>query len=102
MYGGSHNITQAAWGKDRHNRAPIYMNNYELGLVLLPKNYVNYHNGELKKGEWNERMIDDDFIKHVDLGFQLPLMEFNEDEAPFFWDDLGLSEEDDDDELIVC
>lgn len=89
------------------------MNNYELGLVLLPKNYVDYHNGELKKGEWNERMIENDFVKGVDLGFQLPLMEFSGDERAFFWEDLDLSEDEendnndnkeknDNDELTVC
>lgn len=100
VYGGSCNLSQFAWGRQiESGRSILYgMNNYELGLVLLPKNYVNYHNGVLKKGEWNEGMIEDDFVKHVDLGFQLPLTRFTGDEIPFFWDDLGVSDDEDDED----
>lgn len=95
-------MSQFAWGRQIETRGSILfgMNNYELGLVLLPKNYVNYHNGVLKKGEWNEGILEDDYVKHVDLGFQLPLTRYTGDEIPFFYDDLGVSEEEeyDDDE----
>lgn len=100
MYGGSCNLSQFAWGREIESRRTVLfgMNNYELGLVLLPKNYVNYHNGVLKKGEWNEGMIEDDFVRHVDLGFQLPLTRYTGDEIPFFWDDLGVSDDEDDED----
>lgn len=82
-------MTQAAWGRRQGQKSALFvMNNYELGLVLLPKNYVNYHNGALKKGGWNETMIADDFVKHVDLGFQLPLIKYSGDDMPFFCDKL--------------
>lgn len=85
-------MTQAAWGRRQGKNSDLFsMNNYELGLVLLPKNFVKYHNGALKKGGWNETMINDDYVKHVDLGFQLPLIKYSGNETPFFFNDKNVS-----------
>ena len=81
-------MTQAAWGRQKmiHRRPLFCMNNYECGLVLLPKNFVDYFNGVLKKNDWDESMMEDDFIQPVDLPFEVPCIPFEKDEEVFYYD----------------
>ncbi|KAK8798800.1 hypothetical protein WA158_007884 [Blastocystis sp. Blastoise] len=44
VYAGSHNFTQSAWGKLQSNGTKICIMNYELGIVLLPPNYIQLYN----------------------------------------------------------
>lgn len=36
IYVGSHNFTSAAWGRFEHDRTAVFVNNYELGIVIPP------------------------------------------------------------------
>lgn len=58
VYAGSHNFTRSAWGALEKNESQFRVNNYECGVVLLPKNYVDWYNGDVKsssKGDSSER-----------------------------------------------
>ena len=69
------------------------MNNYEMGVVLLPKNFVDYFNGDLKAKDWNPSMKNDDYVQNVDMGFQIPCEPFQNGEREFYLD-LDISESD--------
>ena len=63
------------------------MNNYECGLVLLPKNFVNYFNGDLPSYSWSEDIEENDYLHDVDLGFKLECKKYNEGDREFYYDD---------------
>ena len=90
IYAGTHNLTQAAWGRYKkipENRRYFTMNNYECGLVLLPKNFVDYFNGDLPSYSWSEDIEENDYLHDVDLGFKLECKKYEEGDREFYYDD---------------
>ncbi|KAJ3301825.1 hypothetical protein HDV03_000292 [Kappamyces sp. JEL0829] len=63
FYLGSHNHTQAAWGKFRARKPVLAMNNWELGIVLL--------------FQWSD--CEDDFR----IPFEVPPSRYKEDDRPW-------------------
>lgn len=104
VYAGSHNFTRSAWGALEKNESQFRVNNYECGVVLLPKNYVDWYNGDVKssskddcdsKNENCKRKDDscdlkdnnynpeDDFCNPIDLPFETPCLPYRDSDAPF-------------------
>ena len=84
IYVGSHNFTRSAWGSLQKKDSEFVMNNYECGVVLLPKSYVDYANGDMKieqreKGERREA----DLCGPLDLIFEAPCLPYRMDDIPF-------------------
>ena len=86
VYAGSHSISFSAWGCFESKQKRFRMNNYEIGVVLLPKNFVDYYNGDLKAKDWNQSIVEDDYLQNVDLGFQIPFEPFQDGEREFYLD----------------
>ena len=80
---GSHNFTRSAWGVLIKGNSKFSISNYESGVVLLPKNFVDYFNGDLKKEDYNSSMEADDYCNPVDLAFDAPCLPYREDDIPF-------------------
>lgn len=83
VYVGSHNFTRSAWGFLMKEESFLSIMNYECGVVLLPKNFVDYFNGDLKKEDYRSEMEHDDFCEPVDLAFDAPCMPYREEDIPF-------------------
>ena len=66
------------------------MHNYECGVVLLPKNYVDYVNGDFDIKE-HENRAEDDVCNPVDLTFATPCLPYRKDDIPFLVDFLVCS-----------
>ena len=103
VYAGSHNFTRSAWGALEKNDLQFRVNNYECGVVLLPKNYVDWYNGSVKscakddcdskndnsKPKDNDYTPkdnydpEDDFCNPIDLPFETPCLPYRDSDAPF-------------------
>ncbi|CAG8499616.1 2853_t:CDS:10, partial [Ambispora leptoticha] len=86
FYCGSHNFTEAAWGKITNSRTngqqQLRISNWELGVVFpLFKNYntlVEFN----KSGRYN---LDDWFVQHgVPVPYQRPLRKYSVTDVPWF------------------
>ena len=87
IYAGSHNCTRSAWGQLEKQDSQFTMFNYECGVVLLPKNYVDYVNGDLDVKDHAKR-TEDDVCNPVDLTFAIPCLPYRKDDIPFLVDFL--------------
>ena len=82
VYAGSHNFTRSAWGQIEKKERQIAICNYECGVVLLPKNYVDFVNGELDI-EKHKQMDENDVCLPIDLTFDTPCLPYRKDDRPF-------------------
>ena len=65
---GSHNLSPAAWGKYEKKESQIYIKNYELGIIFLPR-----ENSKSDKIEIISR-----------LPFRFPPLKYKRDDRPWF------------------
>ena len=82
IYSGSHNFTRSAWGMLLKSGSMKVLN-YEGGVVLLPKNYVDYFNGDLKEKDFKDRNKNDDLCYPVDLVFGVPCLPYRSVDIPY-------------------
>ena len=84
IYIGSHNCTRSAWGALQKQDTQFAINNYECGVVLLPKRYIDFLNGE-ESGEEKEggNRTKDDLCEEVDLCFECPVLPYRDIDIPF-------------------
>lgn len=68
IYIGSHNFTSAAWGRFEHDRENVFINNYEMGVVIPP----------LKNSTNAKRAL----IQQFELDFKMK--EFDKNNEPYF------------------
>ena len=83
LYIGSHNFTRSAWGFLMKEDTLFKITNYECGVVLLPKNFVDYFNGDLKKNNYSSSMEGNDFCNPANLPFEAPCLPYRSDDLPF-------------------
>lgn len=90
IFGGSQFMIQASWGryKKNHGEVQFFMDFYDCGVILLPKNYVNFVNGKLNENNWDESMLEDDYLEPVDLPFQIPCERFTRGEEVYYYEDV--------------
>lgn len=91
IYIGSHNCTRSAWGALQKQNTQFAINNYECGVVLLPKSYIDYLNGEEEREGEKEKKKDvgiqarseEDLCEEVDLCFECPVLPYRDIDLPF-------------------
>ena len=83
VYAGSHNLTRSAWGALEKGDSQFRMSNFECGVVLLPKNYMDWMNGDLKSKDHPEGIQEDDFCEPIDLPFVVPYQPYHSTDMPF-------------------
>ena len=83
IYVGSHNFTRSAWGALQKKDTELFITNYECGVVLLPKNYVDWMNGDLKIENHPKERTEGDLCEEVDLAFDSPCLPYRSVDRPF-------------------
>lgn len=88
VYAGSHNLTRSAWGALEKDGAQFRMTNYECGVVLLPKNYIDWMNGDLASQDHPQGLQEDDLCEPIDLPSWCPTSPTTPRTPPSVWSDL--------------
>lgn len=83
VYAGSHNLTRSAWGALEKDGAQFRMTNYECVVVLLPKNYIDWMNGDLASQDHPQGLQEDDLCEPIDLPFVVPYKSYYSTDTPF-------------------